>query len=724
MSKKSPEETLKPYEFHGVEFGRTTSKDAKGECPSCGKMKFSVLLKDGRFRCPSCDFKGNTNTFLSHVHEVVFGASDIRKLKHAKKIRSLRDNVYSTELIIEKELCFNDTGEVLFPQKNPDAKTLSNLRKWSPETKKLYNTPGCYSLYFAQWSDDPDVPIYICEGEWDALALIQLTRRVKYEKQICIVSVPGCSGFKDGWKKWFIGRNVNIIFDNDHDRKRSSGKVFNPASEGTEQLVGKLNGVAKSIRTIRWEKYGKQLSDGFDVKDALSEAIKTKKSKSVLRRLLKACRKVETKAVTAQAPVVALKRTQFSEVIQDFADVYSINQSFIDSLACCLAAVAALKIKGNPLWLFLVAPPSSGKSTIIEAFESAYGHTIHLSKLTATSLISGGKVVRQNEDGQDEEIDPSIFAKLKDKVLFVKDFTAVLSMGANDQEALFGLLRDGYDGSFRQIYGNGVERVYEDHYFGLVAAVTHMIHGQNHSSLGERFLKINLLDEAFVEVDHIRRALNNVKQNKSYKSKLQGSVMGFLNHLASIDKIPDLPRESPLFEKLICLSQFVALVRTKVERAHGRDMSYRPESEVGTRIATQLMKLGSALALVHGYETINDDCYRVMQKVALDSSVGYQLEVLTVLDKSNGGFSATQIAESINLSVNQVRKITDDMMQLNLIEVRRKSNNSGRRGNKVKGFFVTEEVKNLMNSAELSFKGKKRVETPSGRTNRGKKKKK
>ena len=50
----------------------------------------------------------------------------------------------------------------------------------------------------------------------------------------------------------------------------------------------------------------------------------------------------------------------------------------------------------------MVAPASSGKTSIIEAFEAAYDYTYHLSKLTSTSLISGAKVVRVNDDGEEE----------------------------------------------------------------------------------------------------------------------------------------------------------------------------------------------------------------------------------------------------------------------------------------------------------------------------------
>ena len=710
---------LKPFEFHGLEFNGSTKTQAKADCPCCDATnKFYVSLKDGRYHCKVCGIKGNKNTFLSVYHDI--HAQQVTE-QDIKKIRKLRGNVFSTKLIKEKQLCFNETGEVLFPQKNPEGKTLSNLRKWSPETKKLYNTPGCYSMYFAQWSDDPEVPVYICEGEWDALALIQLMRRAKYEKECCIVSVPGANGFKESWVKRFVGRDITIIFDNDHNKKRKDGTEFNPAQEGTDALVSKLDGTARKVRTIRWKLFGEDLKDGFDIRDVLTQAVETRKSKSILARLLKSCRSVVTKPPEGKLSVVPLKRESFKEVVEDFKKVYTVNQSFEDGLACALATVAALKIKGNPLWLFLVAPPSSGKSVIIEAFENAWSHTVHLSTLTSTSLVSGSRTTRKNEDGEDEDYDPSAYARLKNKVLFIKDFTTLLSSNENEKRAVFGILRDGYDGSFRRPLGNGEDRVYEDHYFGIFAGVTHAIHGENYSEVGERFLKINLIDEDFDEIAHLQRALKNTKANVDNTPLINGSIWGFLNHLDTVDKIPELSEDSPYYHKLTYLSLLVAKIRTRVPRVNGRDLAYRPESETGSRIATQLLKLGSSFALVHGKSEFDEDCYRVMQKVAMDSCVGYQLEVLNILDRSSSGMSATTIATAINLSVNQVRKITDDMMQLNLIESKRVSNNSGRRGNKVKGFFITKTVRVLMKAADLSFRGKKRVETPSKRTKRSKK---
>ena len=196
-------------------------------------------------------------------------------------------------------------------------------------------------------------------------------------------------------------------------------------------------------------------------------------------------------------------------------------------------------------------------------------------------------------------------------------------------------------------------------------------------------------------------------------------MIGFLNTLSDVKELPSLEPDSEFFEKLICLSQLVALVRTKVERSHGRDMTYRPEPEIGTRIAKQLSKLGSALAVVYGKTEIDSDCYRVMQKTAIDSCVGYQLEVVVSLSRrGTSGMSTKMLAESMNLSVAQIRKIIDDMMQLNIVRMRRESNNSGRRGNKIKAFRLTNNVLELMEKSELSFKETKPTKKPSNRTKR------
>ena len=700
MTNTTPE-SLRPYEFHGLNFS-INGTQATGECPFCSGSKFFINKKTGQYDCKNCGEKGNKYTFLTKYHQSMLGT-----VSQLKQIRKLRGNLLPVELLEASGLTMDNDGNVLFPIKNPDKENLTNLRKWNPQTKIFYNTPTCCTLFYAKWSDEG--PIYVCEGEWDGLSLQCLMDRAKYTKKCSIVAVPGANIFNDSWVFRFKDRDVILLYDNDHDKQRPDGSKFNPGKDGMVMATKKLETVASSVKSINWNLLrvnDKILPDGYDIRDFLADAIKTKKSKRALLNLLKAC---ETVVTSSKKQAQILKRESFDDVVTDFQSVYAFGKSFQDALACCFASIISLKIEGNPLWLFLVAPASSGKTAIIDCFETAYDYTEHLSKLKDTALVSGWR-----NSGQDAE-DPSMLPRLKNKVLFLKDFTAVLSMGVGEKEKLFGMLRDAYDGRFTQHYGTGLSRTYTDLYFGIVAGVTHAIHAENRSSLGERFLKVNLLDEDFVEEDHIRKALSNIGEKKHNNELLQGSVNGFLKYLNTKDILPAFTSE--MYERLIALSQIVAFLRTTVDRSHGREMAYRPQPEIGSRIATQLKKLGLALAIVYEKQVVDEECYRIMQKVAFDSCIGWQLEIFQVLCRSDEPQSVNSLAEDMQVHPNQIRKVIEDCMQLGIVTMTREKKSG--RGNRAFFYRVSGPLKLLMKQAKVSFnKQVKVIKTPSNRTKR------
>jgi len=701
------------YEFHGLEL-KGTGSQFKTTCPFCDKQKLYISKKTGQYECKACAKTGNKFTFLTAYHKVMVreGGSS----KELKKIKRLRDDVFSELTLKEFGLCINHNGEVMIPISKPGAKNLVNLRKWSPETKKAYNTPGCCSLFFAKW--EKKGPIYVCEGEWDAIALLTLLRRAKWSnlENVSIVAVPGANIFKESWLSHFKDRKTVLIYDADKNKKRKDGTTFNPAKDGMAAAVAKLSKVTDSIKTINWTKVAKKLPDGYDIRDHLKEAIKTKKSKTATRKLLLSCDVVEVKKESASTERKAIKPLlevdTFEKVVANFREAYSINQSFIDVLATCFASIVSLKIPGNPIWTFIVAPPSSGKTSIIESFESCYDFTEHVSKMTSTSMVSGWASGKSFDDDGNENSngDSSILSRMKNKVLFVKDFTTVLTMG-NEKDKLFGLLRDAYDGSFVQHYGNGISREYHDLYFGIVAGVTQEIHAENRTSLGERFLKVNLIDDKFEEDDHILTALKNLGQKNEHKEFLQATVNGFMYHLKDKD-IPSFPEK--MHKKLIALSKIVAMVRTCVSR-NGTEINYRPESEVGTRIATQLVKLGCAIAMVYGKKEVDEDCYRLMQKVAFDTCVGWQLEVVQHLERL-GDCTIATLAQKMNIHPNSVRKIIADSLEIGIISLTRVSNGSGRRGNKSFCYRLSKKMKLELIKAGITFKKKKLRKTTSKRT--------
>src|SRR3989344_7730385 len=84
-------------------------------------------------------------------------------------------------------------------------------------------------------------------------------------------------------------------------------------------------------------------------------------------------------------------------------------------LACSLDR----KIKGEPIWLFIVGVPSSTKTEIVRCFEDGNMY-FQLSTLTTNSLISG----YIKSDGKKVE---DLAIQINGKVLILKDFTTILT---------------------------------------------------------------------------------------------------------------------------------------------------------------------------------------------------------------------------------------------------------------------------------------------------------
>lgn len=675
---------LKIFEHFGVTFNGGDEGNARGTCPFCSKQKLFVDKKEGKWDCKVCSKSGNKYTFLSLIHAQAVEETTSLALK---KVIKQRGNLFTVEFLREKGIAVDSDGQVLFPCKQPSAKNLTNLRRWSPSTKISYNASGCCCLYFAnEWVDEG--PIYLCEGEWDALALSFAFSKIGAAPTV--IAAPGAGVFKDKWVKQFDGREVVILYDNDDAGEQGVKKVLKRFTE---------SGIKFSLSAIQWSKVREGLPSGYDIRDLITEAVANKKIKKTLKSIKSSLIPLDG---SSHITTKMLKRESFQEVVQDFSNVYEWNQSFTDALACAFIAVVSLRFDGNPFWVHIVGPASSGKTTIIEAFEACVKQSYHLSRVKDTSLVSGFA-------GAGE--DPSLLAKLNNLCLFIKDFTPILSMGAEAKRSVFGIFRDAYDGRYVQTYGNGTVRTYDNLHFGVVTGVTLAIHNENSSDLGERFLKINLLDDSFNHDAHIRRALQNDAEKTTHRETIQAAVCGFLKYLEGITAVPILPEKYET--RLSALSQFVAFIRTNVDRKNGKDMAYRPSPEVGSRIATQLKKAGVTSALIYGKNEVDNDCYRLMTKIALDSCVSWHLELVKSLNGSSG-MTASEIAHTMQVHPNQVRNITEDAMQVGTIRIERAASN--RPGNRHYVYSLHPQIKRLIKKARLTFDDV--IQTPSNHTKR------
>jgi hypothetical protein len=338
--------------------------------------------------------------------------------------------------------------------------------------------------------------------------------------------------------------------------------------------------------------------------------------------------------------------------------LYLEGDDFIDVV---LATVIAHRFQGDPVWLFLIAPPGSGKTAILQSLGT--DKIQHLSNLTPHTLVSGLNMPRKR--------DPSALPLLDGKVVVIKDLTAILGEHHKLRCQLFGQLRDIYDGSMAKAFGSGVGIRSHRCRMGLIAGATPAIEKYQtvDQVLGERFLSYR------IRYDHperaVDKALENAGRSDDQRDELSKVVHGFLSQ--SWPDTPDvisMSRMQP--EMLRSLAFVIAMLRTTVPKTRAGAVAYLPETELATRLVVQLKKLGAALSVIRGKSEFTDAEYGVLLKVASDSIPSVRRKLVPALLKASGFnnvYVATEdVSQATGLSATSVKATLEDLVVLGIVE--------------------------------------------------------
>ena len=256
-------------------------------------------------------------------------------------------------------------------------------------------------------------------------------------------------------------------------------------------------------------------------------------------------------------------------------------------LIMTLAAYVANRLPGDPVWLLLVGPPSSGKTELLNAF-SGLDDAFSVSTFTEAGLLSGSSGRRANATG-------GLLAELKSfGVIVCKDFGSVLSGSSEARAVILAALRGIYDGSWcrRLGTGGGLTLAWSGK-AGLLAGVTETIdrHTATIGALGERFLFYRmpaLNDEGRLEQG--RRAAANTGQQVTMRKELAAAVTDFLAGLS----IPQTAQPIPgaMTENLVRLADLATRCRSPVERdSRDREVELVPQPEAVGRLQAVLVQL-------------------------------------------------------------------------------------------------------------------------------------
>lgn len=639
---------LAPFECYGVDFSGQSGDNLIADCIFCGKAAHMYANPDTtQWDCKHCGKNGNTYTFLSHV------AEHHRETTVKRDYMRLERNRLIPRKVLRRYKLAWDGLQWLLPAIS-DRGTILDIRRWSFKTKRVMSTKGCNSQLFGlQFWKKGTSRIWLCEGEWDLLALSDLF--ISLKKTDIVLAVPGADVFKKDWAHRFSGRNVVLCYDHDTAGRR-----------GTKKAADMLRGKATKLDYIVWPE---DAVPGYDIRAFISE----KRSKGwsdrrIHNALVALIQCVPPSREGAGAGgnkagnageeffiAPANERPSFRRLLRHFRQHVCMDTDMVDGLRLVLAVVLSEQMSGSPLWVQIVGPPGSGKTLLIQCCAKS-DRVLFRSTITAKMLVSGF----QSQD------DPSLLAHVNNMTVAIKDSTEMYAGAKWEANEADSVLRGAYDGSVNRSYGNAVQRSYQDLHFSMIMGVTNMIHGRCQSTLGERFVRFQMRPLEAEAIDRrMAMALSEVTDNP--EDRLQDIVRLFLARNVDPADWPCIP--DTMKARLMALAHMTALFRAQIERTNAimGNLSYRPEPEYGTRLIKQLAKLAVSLAYVDGLKEVDNRIWLQVRRVAIDSMIGFHIDIALAVHSLGKSAVTSNVALLADIPLNTVTEKIGDMLVLGIL---------------------------------------------------------
>jgi hypothetical protein len=333
-----------------------------------------------------------------------------------------------------------------------------------------------------------------------------------------------------------------------------------------------------------------------------------------------------------------------------------------------LGTVAANLLPGEPVWLGLIAPPSSAKTELINAL-AGLPFVVSSSTLSPAGLLSGTPRRQQTQGAKG-----GLLRQVPNPgVLCLKDFTSILTMRQEQKAELLSALREIYDGHWTRHIGADGGRVLEwKGKLGLIFGCTNVIdaHYSVENALGNRFLLSRLEPNR----RQFTRALKHTGASLAIMRRELANSVATLFAVSRPDPQP-LDPDGDEFKRLDRVVNLVVLLRGAVERdRYKRDIQSFHGAEGPARIGLALERL------LAGLDTLGVDrqtALDVVESVAFDSVAPVRRNVYEYLCEPFPGpapqgplpwRTTTEVATKIRLPSVTIRRVLEDLFGYGLCE--------------------------------------------------------
>jgi hypothetical protein len=320
-------------------------------------------------------------------------------------------------------------------------------------------------------------------------------------------------------------------------------------------------------------------------------------------------------------------------------------------------AVAANLLDGDPVWLGLIAPPSSAKTEILNSL-SMLPYVVQASSLSPASFLSA-----TSKKDQDKAATGGLLAQIgKFGIIVLKDFTTMLSLRPEANQEVLAILREVFDGRYtRHVGTDGGRTLTWNGKVGLLFACTETFdrHHGVISAMGDRYL---LCRVAPVE-GQFERALEHAGEATE---QMRRELAGAVQRLFAARRTEPRPLSLEERGQISRICSVVVRLRAAVDRHR-----YSSEIEV-VHGAEGTGRLGLSLErLLAGLDTLGVDRdvgLNVVEKVAMDSTPPIRRRAYEYLKDARRAAELADIAVNVRIPAKTLRRHLEDLEVQGLVK--------------------------------------------------------
>jgi hypothetical protein len=348
-----------------------------------------------------------------------------------------------------------------------------------------------------------------------------------------------------------------------------------------------------------------------------------------------------------QPPVEPLECASYAELVEAWSDTRDVpggkrgalvwSESIDVAFSLMLAVVASTKQIGAQLFLRVIGPPGSAKSTLCLALEANDKYCKAISMQTGFHSGQGGNSLWDEMDG---------------KCCIINEGDMLVT--ATNRDATLSQMRDCWTGKVTAHYRNGVKYTKSGLRTPFIVAGTPTLRRLNRSAAGDRFLDIILDNKRsrLVSSDDELKLLRRVyriemedgleesdgqpeSQQSPEKVIATRKTVGYIDYIREVlmkENYRKIHEPDWVIDSCIKLAKLVAHMRARPDE---KDEEQETVVEMETRLICQFGRLARCLALVMNKPAIDAEVMRRVAKVAHDTSRGLTYKIARLLQEGS-----------------------------------------------------------------------------------------